>query len=329
MKKWPLCTCVAILFLAAGFRPPAAPQETPAKISLGICPVYDASGEGHGEVFAGNLTNMIFKQLRGSPFEPVLLNPGGAYSPLGEEWMLEYARAARVDAVLVTTLLPSHWPRKGKAALRLESYFLNIRTGERSETLPLSTRIKKRHLERGLDYGTTARVASARKRRAQRGTSSGLGQLVVGMSSYYAPSREFEKQPLGKAAKKLAKALVANSQLHVPRLVASGTAHAVSSPAASCEVIFRVLYAGTRAASKNYYLTINDQEETLGIVDGVVKVQAASGLVVVHAAVKDAPYKRPVQRSYAANTYLDCGRRERTLVLEIGAAGEAFLRWRP
>jgi hypothetical protein len=45
--------------------------------------------------------------------------------------------------------------------------------------------------------------------------------------------------------------------------------------------------------------------------------------------VKDAPYKLVVQRSYAANTYLDCGRPERTLVLEIGPVGEAFLRWRP
>jgi hypothetical protein len=43
--------------------------------------------------------------------------------------------------------------------------------------------------------------------------------------------------------------------------------------------------------------------------------------------VADAPYRLPVQKIYAENTFVDCDKKERSPALEIGPAGEAFLRW--
>ncbi|MGH9601716.1 MAG: hypothetical protein ACRD24_04935, partial [Terriglobales bacterium] len=97
----------------------------------------------------------------------------------------------------------------------------------------------------------------------------------------------------------------------------------------SCSIQFRVLYVHKKAASKAYQVTLNEREESLGIQDGVAQTSLPNGPVLVQVTVADAPYRLPVQRVYQANTFLDCSRPERTLALEIGGGGEAFLRWKP
>ena len=51
---------------------------------------FDTSGDSFGQQFVQNLTAMVYDKLAGAPFEIVLLNPGGLYSPLIPESMLEY-----------------------------------------------------------------------------------------------------------------------------------------------------------------------------------------------------------------------------------------------
>src|ERR1700719_3148696 len=88
-----------LLFLATAL--PARAQNNGGRKTLGIMPVFDASGEEYGELFAQSLTAMEFRKLAGAPFDVVLLNPGGLYNPLIPESIVDYAQAANVNTVLI------------------------------------------------------------------------------------------------------------------------------------------------------------------------------------------------------------------------------------
>ena len=92
-----LILCLALVW---GVRSDA--QGNDGKRIVGIMPTFDTTGDSHGQQFAQNLTAMVYDKLAGAPFEIVLLNPGGLYSPLIPESMLEYTQSAGVDSVLVT-----------------------------------------------------------------------------------------------------------------------------------------------------------------------------------------------------------------------------------
>ena len=77
-------------------------------------PVFDSSGEEYGQQFAHNLTAMEFHKLEGSPFDVVLLNPGGLYNPLIPESIVDYAQAANVDTVLIMSFLADHQAAEGR-----------------------------------------------------------------------------------------------------------------------------------------------------------------------------------------------------------------------
>jgi hypothetical protein len=77
--------------------------------------------------------------------------------------------------------------------------------------------------------------------------------------------------------------------------------------------------------SKVVTILLNDREESQGA--GVVSLNPPAGLLLLVVEVKDSPFKLPVQKTYQANTYHNCGQPERTLALEIGVAGEALLHW--
>lgn len=286
---------LALLESGAAPSQPAGPR-----ILIGILPVYDLSGEAHGEVFARHLTFMIFEEIRGTEVEPLLLNPGGAYSPLAEELIPEFARAAGVDIVLVSALPRSQRPRSGDWTLEVQSYLVEPRSGLHSEMATNRMPVKKRDLQAGVEVG-----------------------------DFYGRTKPFAKQPLGKVARKLARAIRDKVLVVAPSLVRQGTAPNPGGASGSCSVSFQILYPDKRAASKAYDLVVNGREESLEIRDGKVALMLPSGPVVIQAAVRDVPFKLSVQRWYQANTYLDCGRPERTLVLEIGGGGEAFLRWHP
>jgi hypothetical protein len=87
------------LLLTSGSAAPAAGGN---KILVGILPVYDTSGESFGDEFSRNVTFIIFRELQASSnIEPVLLMPGGVYTPTADDWIQEYGRSANVDEVVV------------------------------------------------------------------------------------------------------------------------------------------------------------------------------------------------------------------------------------
>jgi hypothetical protein len=302
---------------AAGGAPPGP------KVLLGILPVLDISGEPYGEFFAQNLTYMIFDQLRGSDrVEPMLLNPGGMYSTFSDDWIQDYGQQAGVDAVLISVFPRSNRPKSDDRTLQLETQLMDLKSGQRSTKMTDNTSNKVINFASIKKYELEASIAALSL------TSSGsLFATLFGVGSWTPAVKKFEKQPLGKAARRLAEGARDHALAQAPSLVPEGSALPHPLSRESCSIQFRVLYTHKKAASKAYDVAINDREESLGLQDGVATVLLPSGPVVARVVVRDAPYKTPIQRSYYADTYLDCSRPERTLALEIGAAGEALLRW--
>jgi hypothetical protein len=277
----------------------AALPAAPMRISVGILPVVDDYGEPPGEVMASSLTVMLFREFERGPLVPVLLNPGGNFSPAAYERVLDLGRAAGVDAVLVTTLRPANRPEEGAWSLQAESYLLDTRTGRRS---------------------------------APQTSTAAVGQRELRLLTYERPgarpSRSFESQPLGRATRRLAVALRETVVAQAAEFVGQGTTAAPAKGSESCEVEFYVWYGTKRAWSKEYELVINDRPATDKSREGAVSLSLTEGAVGVEVRLRDAPKGLPVQPIYLANETVDCRRAERRLILEIGAAGEAFLRWR-
>jgi len=323
-----LARALLLLLLICSLSPSNAAQGAPGvpsgpKVLLGILPVLDISGEPYGEFFAQNLTYMIFNQLRRSDrIEPRMLNPGGLYSTYSEDWIQDYGQQAGVDAVLISVFPRSKQPKGGDLTLQLETQLMELKGDQRSPTMTNNTSSKV------TNYASITKSELEVSIGAMSSTSAGgFLATLLGVGSWVPAVKKFEKQPLGKAARRLAEGAGNHALAEAPSLVPEGSAlpHPLSKE--SCSIQFRVLYTHKKAASKAYDLAINDREESLGLQDGMATVLLSTGPVVARVVVRDAPYKTPIQRSYYADTYLDCGRPERTLALEVGAAGEALLRW--
>lgn len=345
MKRCSLLLLVplACAGLFAQQKPAAPPPATAApRLLVGIMPTYDSSGESFGEDFSRYITLMMFQELYPSDkVEPLMLNPGGVYSPLEEEWILDFGRKSNVDAVLVTNVLESDKPKNSSNwALKMETFIVDLKTGKKGNTRTLTAPISKKDLEAGLDAGRRSYTSSISK--VERGmgwapftTAGAVAGGVYGSGGRRAlmmyasgPSRTFESQPIGKGARRLAVAAKTQALADTTSLTPGGPSTPPPSGPASCGPIqFRVRYTSKNSSSKVFTILLNDREESQGVHDGVVSLDPPAGPLVLVVEVKDSPFKLPVQKVYQANTYLDCGQPERTLLMEIGGAGEALLRW--
>lgn len=345
MKRWSLLllVLVACTALFAQQKPAAAPPPTAApRLMVGIMPTYDSSGESFGEDFSRYITLMIFQELYPSDkLEPMMLNPGGIYSPLEEEWIVDFGRKSNVDAVLVTNVLESDKPKNSNNwALKMETFVVDLKTGKKGNATTLTVPISKKDLQAGLDAGRRSYTAPISSLERGLGwapfTTAGMMTSMALDSSgrvalmMYAsgPSRVFESQPIGKGARRLAVAARTQAVADTASLTPGGPSTPPPSGAATCGPIkFRVRYASKNSNSKVFTILMNDREESQGVHDGVVALNPPAGPLVLVVEVKDSPFKLPVQKVYQANTYLDCGQPERTLMMEIGGAGEALLKW--
>jgi hypothetical protein len=304
MRKAIFITLVSVLLGATAFA-----QAAPArKMLLGILPTFDAGGEAHGEIYTQNLTSMLFEEFRTDTIEPVLLNPGGMYNPLSTELILEYGRDAGVDGVLITSLQRTEKPKHGDWVLKVTAQLMEMKDGKTSEEFLSTQYLKSKDVV--VEHGHVGWMTMA-------------GWATAG-------SRPFEKQPLGKSARRVAQDFKTQAAPRSLSLISGRSAPPVGArPAAAtapCNVNFHVAYIKQKAVSKAYDVAINGREESLNIKEGYVAVSLPTGPVFVHTSVKDAPYKMPVQHLYQMNTYLDCGAPQHDLVLEIGPAGDAVLR---
>jgi hypothetical protein len=294
-------------------------QENAGKRIVGIMPVFDTSGDPYGQQFAQNLTAMVYEKLEGAPFQVVLLNPGGLYSPLIPESMLEYTQSAGVDTVLVTTLQPTDKPQKGDFILHVEAKLMDAQNGK--EMAPSVYSAKVSHNDAlldaakvGIDFGgSTSNTARH-------------GRDIYSSMVRTNGSRPFEKQPLGKAALGMAESI--RSQVVAQVQVAKGDR--IEGPKGdACTVTVRVQYVAKKATSRAFDIIVNGESQSLWTKDGVTKLEnMKAGPVFLQISVADPPYRTPVQDLYQANTILDCARPERQLSLDIGPVGDALLHWR-
>jgi hypothetical protein len=294
-------------------------QTNGGKRIVGIMPVFDISGDAFGQQFAQNLTAMIYERLEGAPFEVVLLNPGGLYSPLIPESLPEYAQAAGVETVLVTTLQQTDKPQKGDFILHVEAKLMDVQSLK--EMAPSNYSAKVSHNDAlldaakgGLDFGSSTNNTMRNSRN--------LYSAMVRTNG----SRPFEKQPLGKAALGMADGI--HSQVLSQVQLAKGDS-VTAVKGGACTVTVKVAYVAKKATSRAYDIIVNGESQSLWTKDGVTTLEnAKSGPIFLQLSVADPPYRMPVQELYQANTVLDCSKAERQLSLDIGPVGDALLHWR-
>jgi len=308
---WVFLACAALVCWT-----PAQAQEAGGRV-VGIMPVFDTSGDSFGQQFAQNLTAMVYEKLENAPFRVVLLNPGGLYSPLIPESMLDYAQSAGVDTVLVTMLLPTDKPQKGDYILHVEAKLMDAKTAKDMPPSNYSAKVSHNDAlldaaKGGLAFGSTT-----------SNTARHAGNLYSAMARTNG-SRPFEKQPLGKVALSMADSIHNQVLAQVP--AKSGAAPAPGS--GTCTITVGVKYLAKKAVSKAFDIIVNGESQSLWTKDGVTTLEKMkSGPVFLQISVADPPYRTPVQELYQASTVLDCAKPERQLSLDIGPVGDALVHW--
>src|SRR5271166_1168451 len=117
--------CIAILVLLSV----SALAAPPGKIVVGVLPTYNQGGSNYGPEFCQHLTTMIYQELQSSSVEPLLLNPGGLYTAMADEYTLDYARKSDVDTMLITTLLTTEMPPKGDFTIKVKGDLIDLKNG--------------------------------------------------------------------------------------------------------------------------------------------------------------------------------------------------------
>jgi hypothetical protein len=281
------------------------------KIVIGILPTYDTSGQSYGVTVSQFMTGLLYQQFAQNPrFQPVFLNPGGLYDPSTTSWVSEYVQTLGMpmDVVLATTFIEPETPKHGDLILHLRSVQLDSKTGEALQTTVASASLKDRsaYIDFGMTYIPT-------------------GYFSAG--SIYQPSRNFQKQAIGKTTFELAKQSADTIAQGASKLTASGET-AGNFKAVSCKMTLKINYVEKHAISKSYGCIINEKEEALGIKEGVLEVEEPASPVLIQIKLNDAPYKLPKQELYLFDPTLDCSRGSNFLDINIGAAGEARYKWR-
>ena len=310
---------VASLAVMASRTPMAADVDT--LTATGLFPVHDSSGETHGDDLAWYLEPAIYQTLKERGRELLLLNPGGNYSILDDASSLEYARSTGVRSALMArfTLTSRTKPNDNSPRLQVEVRALDVTTGAVLQTFTVTEEVSRKELERGFDTGPGVHSFTL------------IGTPLVLGHRFYDKSRDIEKQPLGKAVRHIAESIRDNIlQFNGGAAVYPSAALHQGPFPPSCAADFRVQYTRQRSASKAYELYVNGHDETTGNTnDGATSLTLKPGLNLFEVAVKDAPYRLPIQKAYSINRWIDCKAEERHLVLQIGAAGEALIVTQP
>src|SRR5947208_3029312 len=214
------------------------------------------------------MTQMLFEEMQGTNFQPVLLNPGGGYTPLDTDLIKEFGQMSGVDAVLITILQMPTKPRSGQYTLKVDAQLMDAKTGKMSATQNYFENIDRR--EAIIEGGYTGFFFST------------------------GASRRFDKQPLGKRSISFARSIKQFVAGTVPTMSLAGTAPDLPASRNSCEITFRVAYVDKKAISKSYGLILNGKEESLWLKEGISTETVPSGQLMVVINVADAPYRLPV-----------------------------------
>ncbi len=296
---------LAAFFCLAALAMPAA-AERPTVI--GILPVYDNSAETLTESLAPNLTYMIYRDLLENPvYQPVLLTPGGLYDPDAVDWITEYATKAKVDIVLIPVILPSTKKNDRHRWLTVEVRLLNVATGKVAAKA-ISDPVEIANIDL---YSSDA-----------------SSYILTTFGGFEEGPKAFEKHPLGKAARKLVDWTHQYLMSALSGLEVSPTGVDPLPMPATCEISFNIRYLSKRAISKSYTLIADNMDESSTINDGMAHFTVSSGPLSLRVQVRDEPYGVRTEKLYQASTILDCTASFHNLVMEIGNAGDALLRWK-
>jgi hypothetical protein len=290
-------------------------QAIAQHMTLGIAPTYDAGGDEFGETVVQHLTLYTYQDLLGNKqFTPVLLNPGGVYTPLDTSWLTEYVQdRPELDLLLVSTLKPTVNEKGGGFTITIELSLLDAHTGDSKSTWAVAETIKEKNawLEKGASMVTSA----------VNGRSDQYGGVSILTSS-----TDFEKQPIGKTTQHLAQEIRDSLAAHLGGFVktaADQTPEAAGS--SSCDMHTRVTYNYKHSVSHSYTLLANGLDQTLTIQDGVSNFKAPEGPLLLQFTINDSPYKLEKQAVYQLSTIHSC--KASTLVIDIGQGGDAHQHW--
>ena len=292
------------------------------KVSIGIAPVFDAGGEQFGPVVVQHLTLFAYQDLLQSPAaHPLLLSPGGVYSPLDTSWLVDYVHdRTDLDLLLVATLKPVANPGKERWIIPVEVSLLNAHSGDSVASWTVSVEINSHKTL--LEFGQVVLEQGSQGRYSQlKGTYK------------VTPSRDFEKQPLGKATAHLAKSIRETLEAKLPGLnlakspaqLSPVSATAASGAPASCPASVRITYAYKHSASHTYLLLVNGLDQSLNMKDGTANFSVPEGEMLLQFSVNDAPYKLEKEPMYQVSTQHNCS--QKTLTIDLGASGDAHTRW--
>jgi hypothetical protein len=307
-----------VVFLGAAMASMTAVAQ---KVSIGIAPVFDGGGEDFGPVIAQHLTLFAYQDLLRSPAaQPSLLNPGGVYSPLDTSWLVEYVQdRPDLNLLLVSTLKPVLNPSKERWIVPVDLVLLNARSGDTVASWTVTTEIAShKTLE---EFGQVM---------LEQGSRGRYGQM---RDTYkITPSRDFEKQPLGKATAHLASSIretletkLAGLGTTKPTPLASLVPAAAQSAPASCPVNVRITYSYKHSASHTFLLLANGLDQSTNLKDGIASFSAPEGEILLQFSVNDAPYKLQKESMYQLSAFHSC--KFGNLIVDLGPGGDAHSHW--
>jgi hypothetical protein len=147
------------------------------------------------------------------------------------------------------------------------------------------------------------------------------------VASFFKNSADFEKMRIGTASLKLVDWTKSQLQSGLPALGASPSGTAADAKTPPCPMTFRIRFMTKHSIAKGYVLLANDTDQSTAINDGIASFAVPGGPLVIRAQIPDPPYGIPLSKLYQASTLHTCSSQPQSLTMEIGAAGEALLRW--
>lgn len=308
-----LIACFFAIAFSAMFPLPAQGE----KIVLGIAPVFDGSSTGFGTPVSQHLTLFTYQELLNSTaIRPVLLSPGGVYTPLDTSWILDYVQDRKEISLLLLGIL--------KPPIAADSHHW---------TLPVALTLLDAHSGSTIAEWTVSFQISGSKTELDNGVRKIGGALGLSPATYVvAPSRTFEKQPLGKATAHLASDIRDTLETKLNAIGKTGSQEASSSrpPETSahgttCPVHLRITYGYKHAASRSYQLLANGMDQSAALDDGVATFSAPEGELLLQFSVFDSPYKMEKEVLYQLNTNHSCT--FSGVVVDLGQSGDAHIHW--
>jgi len=291
------------------------------KVTVGIAPVFDGGGEAFGPVLVQHLTLFTYQDLlQSASARPALLSPGGVYSPLDTSWLVEYVQdRTDLNLLLVATLKPVTNQSKEKWTIPVDLELLNARSGDNVASWTVSTEINSHKTLLDFEQAIVEQATQDRYRQ---------------MKDTYkiTPSRDFEKQPLGKAAAHLASSIRETLETKLASLGnAKGAPPAGLVPAAaegapaSCPVNVRITYGYKHSASHTYMLIANGMDQSTNLKEGMASFSAPEGDLLLQFSVNDAPYKLEKEPLYQLSAIHSC--KLSNLIVDLGPGGDAHSHW--